>query len=367
MPDHGIGLKWPAYSFAPPITLFGVRNLGIVLMNRSITVLCVDDEQYVLNALNRLLRHDFHLLFANSGQEALTILQRHSVHVIISDQRMPGLSGVDMLKEAARIKPDAMRILLTGYADLQATIDAVNSGEVFRYITKPWNNDALKATIEQAAQAALATVGASAIAHAETASNVTPMRAVGAPIKLVNPFLAPPDGVDVLVIDADDAFLEQVKRACGDRRHVFQARSVREALEILERDPTIGVLLTEVQIGRERLVDMLGPLKALRPSLTAIVASGFSDANMVIALINEGQIFRFISKPTVPERLAGAITHAARKSLAVQGSHAQVARHQVQLSDATRRIVNEIQPQMQAAGGRGWASKFMDLFRRAAS
>lgn len=324
-----------------------------------ITLLCVDDEQYVLNTLNRLFRHDYHLLFANSGSEALTILQRHSVHVIISDQRMPGMTGVEMLKQAAQLRPDAMRLLLTGYADLQATIEAVNSGEVFRYITKPWNNDALKKTVEQAGHAAQISAQA-AIAHA--GPNVLPIRPH--PIlaaKLPNPFVTPPDGVDVLVIDADQRFYEEVKASCGDRRKVFHARSINEAVEQMEHDPSIGVLLTEVMIGREKLVDMLGPLKAIRPSLTAIVASGFSDANLVISLINEGQIFRFISKPTSPDRLSGAITHAARRSVAIRGSDALAARHQVVFSEQTKRVVEEMS-QPKTSGS--WASRFISMFRR---
>jgi len=326
-----------------------------------ITVLCVDDEQYVLNALNRLLRHDYHLLFANSGNEALTILQRHAVHVVISDQRMPGLTGVEMLKEAARMRPEAMRILLTGYADLQATMEAVNSGEVFRYITKPWNNDALKSTVVQAVAAAKMSIADGAPVGKVSSTVARTGLLMGS--KIVNPFVTPPDGVDVLVIDSDENFFLQVKSSVGDRRQVFHARSISEALTRLESDPDIGVLLTEVQIGREKLIDLLGPLKAIRPSLTAIVASGFNDANMVISLINEGQIFRFISKPTAGDRLVGAISHAAKKSLAVRGSTALAARHQVTLSAQSERVVAEMK---KAPDQGGWASRFMGLFRRQA-
>lgn len=117
-----------------------------------VRVLFVDDEENILKSLRRLLQdEDFEVLTAGSGAAALQLL-RESEHVglIVSDQRMPGLSGVEFLEQAKNVAPLALRIMLTGYADITATIDAINRGGAYRYITKPWNDDEIILTIRDA-------------------------------------------------------------------------------------------------------------------------------------------------------------------------------------------------------------------------
>ena len=110
------------------------------------TLLLVDDERSITRALQRLFRKEgYHILTADSGQEGLDRLQRseETVSLIISDQRMPQMNGAQFLEKAKEIYPDAIRYLLTGYSDLEAVIQAVNKGEIHRYLTKPWNDDDL--------------------------------------------------------------------------------------------------------------------------------------------------------------------------------------------------------------------------------
>jgi response regulator RpfG family c-di-GMP phosphodiesterase len=114
------------------------------------TVLFVDDEENVLRSLRRLaLEEDFDVITAPSGPEGLEVLAKTSVAVIVSDQRMPGMSGAEFLERAKDISPDSVRIVLTGYADITAAIDAINKGGAYRYITKPWNDSDLLLTIRQ--------------------------------------------------------------------------------------------------------------------------------------------------------------------------------------------------------------------------
>ena len=115
------------------------------------TLLIVDDEPSVLRSLERVLRRDgYHILSATSGAEGLELLARHDVQVIISDQRMPGMSGTEFLCRAWRLYPDTVRILLTGYVDFDALTDAINRGAVLKFLTKPWDNDLLRKHIEDA-------------------------------------------------------------------------------------------------------------------------------------------------------------------------------------------------------------------------
>jgi len=118
-------------------------------------VLLVDDERDNLEALRRLLRRDFVVETAESGETALAFLATgRGVDVIVSDQRMPGLSGSEFLEKAEALDPIATRLLLTGFADLDAVIDAVNRGHIWRYVAKPWEPEELKLTLRQAAERA---------------------------------------------------------------------------------------------------------------------------------------------------------------------------------------------------------------------
>jgi len=115
------------------------------------TLLLVDDEPNILAALRRLFRRDGHvILTAGSGPEGLDVLSKHKVDVIISDQRMPGMTGVEFLRAAKAIYPDTIRIVLSGYTELQSVTDAINEGAVYRFITKPWEDDALREHVHNA-------------------------------------------------------------------------------------------------------------------------------------------------------------------------------------------------------------------------
>jgi signal transduction histidine kinase len=119
---------------------------------RQHTLLIVDDEVDVLESLRHLFHRQYRVLTAGSGQEAVELLQNNDVHLILSDQRMPGMTGDVFLGHARRMRPDAIRMLFTGYADIQAVINAVNEGYIFRYILKPWDALELEGIVRQAAE-----------------------------------------------------------------------------------------------------------------------------------------------------------------------------------------------------------------------
>lgn len=113
-------------------------------------ILIVDDEAANLRALERVFRKDQIVLTAQSGTEALATLEQHDVALLISDQRMPGMTGIELLKKTVDLRPHMVRMLLTGYTDVSTLIDAINCGHVYRYITKPWNNDDLRLIVSRA-------------------------------------------------------------------------------------------------------------------------------------------------------------------------------------------------------------------------
>lgn len=117
------------------------------------SVLLVDDEGDILFSLKALLRREFDLFTADSGAEALRILAERPIRVVMSDQRMPGMTGVELLSQVKSFYPDTIRILFTGYADIKAVVDGINRGGLYRYLTKPWDPDDLLAVLHSAADA----------------------------------------------------------------------------------------------------------------------------------------------------------------------------------------------------------------------
>lgn len=118
----------------------------------SYKILIVDDEQANLRLLERLFRRQYQIVTASSGAEALELLVQHDFAVIISDQRMPGMTGVEFLKRAAEMRQQTVRIILTGYTDIISLVEAINSGVVYKYVTKPWVNEDLQQTVTRAVQ-----------------------------------------------------------------------------------------------------------------------------------------------------------------------------------------------------------------------
>jgi two-component system sensor histidine kinase/response regulator len=115
------------------------------------TILYVDDDQENLRTFRRLFRKQYNILLAESGEEGLQLLHEHSpIPVIITDQRMPEMTGIEFLEKTKEISPNSIRIIITGFTDVQALIDAINTGRVYRYITKPWDEQELYVTLKRA-------------------------------------------------------------------------------------------------------------------------------------------------------------------------------------------------------------------------
>jgi signal transduction histidine kinase len=113
-------------------------------------LLIIDDEEEILKALNRQFRRDYEVYLARSAEAGLSMMTEHPIQVIISDQRMPGMKGADFFGKVKNTYPDAIRLLLTGFADIQAVIAAINDGNIFRYITKPWDPVELDTIVREA-------------------------------------------------------------------------------------------------------------------------------------------------------------------------------------------------------------------------
>jgi two-component system response regulator HupR/HoxA len=122
------------------------------MANNNHNILLVDDQVEILNSLERLLKDDYTVFKASSGNDALQLLNDTTFAVVLADQRMPGMTGVEFLEKSLEIQADIVRILVTAYADIQASIDAVNKGKIFYYVSKPWEPDDLRLIVQRAVE-----------------------------------------------------------------------------------------------------------------------------------------------------------------------------------------------------------------------
>ncbi len=112
------------------------------------SLLIVDDEENVRHAVARALRGEgYELRFAGSGMEALTLLRLEPADMVLSDHMMPEMTGLELMRQVAKEFPNTLRIILTGYADLETAIAAINEGEIYRFLTKPWDQVELQLTV----------------------------------------------------------------------------------------------------------------------------------------------------------------------------------------------------------------------------
>lgn len=276
-------------------------------------VLFVDDEERILRSLRMLFRGRCEILATTSGREAIDWVRERPVHVVVSDQRMPGLSGVEVLRAVAEHSPATMRVLLTGYADIDAVTASVNEGEIYRFVEKPWNGPYLIDVVEQAARVAIRDFAAAA----ERAAAPRPVP------------VATSIAARVLVLDADGAIAAQVRELLPAAVQVEHARDLDGALSLLaEHD--VAVLVAQMSSTHGDVADALKRLKQLRPATLAIVISSLRDSRLVIGLINEGQIFRFLLQPPVRELLRRGLIAALERHAELRANIGLMRRHQVE-------------------------------------
>ncbi len=277
-------------------------------------ILFVDDEPRILLSLKAMFRKDYDVVTALGGAEGIAQIKAHDFDVIVSDQRMPEFTGVDVLRTAKEERPRAVRLLLTGYSDMSAIIDSINEGEIFRFISKPWSHAELRATI--AAAVAAADAEPLPLPLDETPAPAAAAAATGAKSSTGN--------VAVLVLDEDGTARELLKNALEGDRVVYEAGTVDEGLEMLEQHP-IGVIVTELVVGGEVLTQLLGALRQHHPALVVVVLTSHADAGHSITLINQGQIYRLLLKPVSESVLRGTINIASRRYEILRQQPAQAA------------------------------------------
>ena len=276
-------------------------------------LLVVDDEERILTALKSVFRQDYHVFATSDCEHALTFIAKYRMHAIVSDQRMPGMNGVDLLRRAKEIAPGSMRILLTGYADLASIVGSINEGEIYRFVAKPWDNNELRAIVREAVAVSI-----------ELSDLKTPPSAELRPDRAI------------LVVDSSAELYRSTRELMADIGPVRQAAGPEAALaELAAAD--IGVVLFDLDAGNPHdNANLIKTLKQDYPQLLTIVVTQASDSDLMIGLINEAQIFRFINKPVPLKSLRGHLIAALERAQQFEQLPQLVKRQAPELSSGPR-------------------------------
>ncbi len=334
-------------------------------------LLFVDDEQRVLNSMRIMFRREFDLFLASHGAEALDIVKEQDIDVIVADHRMPKMTGVEVLSQVRTLSPRTVRILLTGYADLDAVEGSINESEVFRFLTKPCAPKQLRETIELAAKLAReapAPDNSEALSPADTLEIIMENDSVteigpgeptvteepqkvsitavmekptfpppGAPVPQAAARATPAQrprlatGLGVVVFSSDHEVIGTVQKAVRGRLPVYTAGNIVQVVKILsEQRP--GVLVTDVSEDKATIQSMTARLKEHLPELVTIAVSQHRDVLDMVWLINHGQIFRFLRKPLSAGRCAISLQAALQHHRLLLKNPELAKRHEVDAS-----------------------------------
>lgn len=267
-------------------------------MTEKPVLLFVDDEERIVRLLKMMFREDYEVYTACSAREALAILETVTVDVVASDQRMPEATGIELLAQVRERWPETVRILLTGYSDLVAIIGAVNEGQVYRFINKPWNQTELRAVIAEA--------GDKAQEARASRKNVGPIWQDdhGEPQFSI--------ASQLLAIEGCDSERQEVVEMFTYDYRVHAAASIKEAVNLLLQEQ-IGVIVTNAKVDGVDMTDLLAEVARIDPAITIVVMTSSPQSDTIIKLINSGRIYRFAIKPLTPNLFRLAVNAAMRE------------------------------------------------------
>ena len=267
-------------------------------------ILFVDDEERILNTMQALFRRQYDTTTTTDGYHALELLKQDHYQLLVSDQRMPIMAGVDLLREAKDVSPDTMRILLTGYSDLAAIIGSVNDGEVFRFLNKPWNTQEFISTVDEAVKIGLELQKAANDAPAPiplSAPKLTGQKETISPLKVVASTVPKPaDAIasaneNVIVLNGDKEILTSI-RSMLPGCQILEARDYDTAIELMVGHE-IGVIISNLDDDHESALEFFSLLKNEHPQIVSVLLANSGDSTTLIHLINHARIFRYMFKP----------------------------------------------------------------------
>lgn len=262
-------------------------------------VLVVDDETRVTSTLDRLLQQEFATFTANSGSDALDVVRHNRINVVVSDQRMPNMTGVDLLSKVKMLSPNTTRVLLTGYSDLDAIVGSINQGEIFRFIQKPWSNQDLLETVNRGSEISRKLYSSDRVPLVKSEGD----RAFA--------------GTRVLVVDASRETFVLTERVFGKTTQLKFAETLTQARDLLDQHH-FSVVMLSFSDDHDLEIDFLRMLRLKHATTVAVVVSARNDSNQLIRLINDGQVYRYLMSPVKIGALKINLLSSLRHSLQLQ-------------------------------------------------
>lgn len=277
--------------------------------NKKYNVLFVDDEKRILNALRSIFRREYQVHIATGGEEALEILAKNDIDVIVSDQRMPNMLGNELLEKVHQLYPKTMRLLLTGFMDKEAIIKTINEGEIYRFINKPWNNQEIIKTVAEAALASnyYMALAEPNLSKTESISSEDSKKQHSS--KKQQPRKKEKDGVltdsagvkvdqSIVMMGSNQELRNQVRSICRENDiNIYGVTSAPQVVDMISARSAIGVAIIELPVNADEAIQTVSLLKSERPELISIILTDETDAETAVELINSGQVFRYLTKP----------------------------------------------------------------------
>lgn len=273
-------------------------------------IIFIDDDPRILRSLNSIFRASHNVYITEDPDEFREKVATIPMDVIVCDQKMPLVSGTELLAEVRQSAPDAMRILLTGYAERDDVLDAINEGEIYRYITKPWDTDDLLRTIGDATNIARA------LRHMRT-------------LQESNEKALPEAHCGVMVMFENEKIFEKFRYVFARHYTPYWAKDLDSAMEIL-LGRNIGIIISDVHFCGQDIVATMNVMKSFFPHIMTIVVTQTQDSEALIDLINYGQVYRCLVRPVSTRLLSENLRGAAMRHAFLRDNPEEQARHKVE-------------------------------------
>jgi len=324
-------------------------------------VLFVDDEVRILRSLRALFSFEpkLDVYTANSAKEALALMKEKQFHVVVSDQRMPEMTGVELLDKIREISPSTMRILLTGYADLNAIMGSINEGEVFRYITKPWKSRDLHDTVMKATEIASQfliqsnhlSLASDQSNQEDSSTSISPVESPTDTERLTAELgINEQEGILCINTEDNNTIITEFTSENFKNHDIFSAHTMNDVIDTL-KNKKIAVVIAAVAGNGEDTLTLLKLLKSEHPMINTIAVANQVDAEQAISLINYGQIYRYLKAPISQVRLKISVQSALDYYARTKHNPAIMARH----------IVESVKVEHAESA---WLARFLDAMKK---
>lgn len=291
-------------------------------VNRKYSILFVDDEPRITNALKAIFRKEYSVYTANSGVEALTLLDIEKVDVIVSDQRMPEMLGSELLAKVSSLYPQTMCILLTGFTDQKAIVDSINKAEVYRFINKPWNNAQIQQVVAEAAFASeFRNIESQQKRDLKSSESATKANRHA-------------DKTMIMIEEQNDVH-NQIDDFCSQQNiKIHSMQHGEQTIAATASLASIGVAIIELTKDATEAMQTINLLKQARPELIAIAITQKYDGQTAVDLINQGQVFKYLDKPLQLDKFKNVIEDAFDRHYFLKNNHQTTKRFKVEAAQS---------------------------------